>query len=104
MNPFTAGVLFKIALWAYAVGAAGSLLAVRKDRVANVLGFGSALAGGLCGGVAAVTALAGGGGSEPVGFELWGSLIPYVKLTVKLDALGAFFLLLVSFLAVALSL
>src|SRR5439155_11011703 len=36
-------------------------------------------------------------------FELWPSLIPYVQLTVKLDPLGAFFLLLVSALAVALS-
>ena len=47
--------------------------------------------------------LTSGAGDGRAAFELWPSLIPYLQLTVKLDPLGAFFVLIVSFLAVALS-
>ncbi len=92
--------LLQLSLGAYAVGILASLVALRSDRAANLVGFGSAVVGGLCGMGAAIGALLGG---EAQGFELWRSLVPYVQLTVKLDALAAFFLLVLSTLAIGLS-
>jgi hydrogenase-4 component B len=98
----SASLLLKFCCCAYLAGIIGSLLALRRERAANLIGFGAALLGGVCGIGAAVIALAGGD-LENARFELWPSLIPYVKLAVKLDPLGAFFLLIVSLLATALS-
>jgi hydrogenase-4 component B len=98
----SASLFLELCLCAYAAGAVGSLLAVQWERIANLVGFGSALLGGLLGSCAALTELLGAN-HRPVGFELWPSLIPYVRLVVKLDALGAFFLLILSVLSVALS-
>src|SRR5437899_3131277 len=95
-------VLLQLALSAYALGAVGSLLALRRERMANAIGFGSAAAGGAWGVLCAILALTSRSAVEAVSFELWPSLIPYIKLLVKLDALGAFFLLIVSLLALAL--
>src|SRR5205823_2734566 len=100
MDAFSAGLLLKITLCAYAVGAAGSPLALRREKLANLVAFGSASIAGLCGIAAALLALTGG---QTAAFELWPSLIPNVLLTVKLDPLGAFFLLIVSGLGLALS-
>jgi len=96
-------LLLKLALCAYAAGALGSLGALRRERLANLAGFGFALLGGILGLSAALAELIGGAGHQAVGFELWPSLIPYVRLAVRLDALGAFFLLIVSVLAISLS-
>ena len=94
--------LLQLALGAYAAGTLVSLLCVRLEKAANILGFGVAIFGGLCGlGAGAGTLLAGTGETSP--FKLW-SLSPYVRLTVHLDPLGAYFVLIVSLLAVALSL
>jgi hydrogenase-4 component B len=41
--------------------------------------------------------------AEGTTFELWPSLIPYLKLSIRLDPLSAFFVLLASFLGLALS-
>ncbi len=92
-----------MALGVYAAGALGSLLALRHQRLANLVGFGSATLAGGCGMGAALLALTGAPAPDAPTFELWPSLIPSVRLTVRLDALGAFFLLIVSILAVALS-
>src|SRR5437899_12394805 len=100
MDSFSSGLLLKMALWAYAIGAAGSLLAIRREKAANLIGFGSASVAGLCGIGAALLAL---GGGQSATFELWPSLVPTVLLTVKLDPVGAFFLLIVSGLGLALS-
>src|SRR5205085_2597202 len=43
------------------------------------------------------------GSAANTAFELWSSQVPYVRLGVKLDPLGAFFLLIVSALGLALS-
>jgi hydrogenase-4 component B len=96
-------LLFKFALWAYAAGIVGSLLALRREKAANLIGFGGASIASICGLGAAVLTLAPGTASAPATFELWPSLVPYVKLSIKLDPLGAFFLLIVSTLALALS-
>ena len=103
MTWLTPNLLLKIALGWYAAGVLASLLALRRERVANAVGFGSAVVASVCGIGAAMLALAGGPVREAVGFELWTSLVPYVKLTIKLDALGAFFVLIVSALGLALS-
>lgn len=94
--------LLKLTLCAYALGIICSLLFVRGERIANAVGFGSAALGGMLGISAALWMLLSG--AEPLTFEFWHSLVPYVKLTVRLDALGAFFVLIASTLALALSL
>jgi hydrogenase-4 component B len=102
MNFPFATPLLKGALSFYGLGIIAGLVAVRRERVANLLAFGSATLGGLCGVGAALAGLLSNGSAQPL-FELWRPLIPYLQLIVKLDALSAFFLLVVSFLAVALS-
>ena len=104
MDLLTPTLLLKLALCAYASGGAVALLAMRKEKLANLAGFGGALLGGGCGIASAMLALTSGSGATTPAFALWPSLVPYVDLTVKLDALGAFFLLIVSVLATALSL
>jgi hydrogenase-4 component B len=103
MDQLSSSLLLKAALWMYAIGGAGSLLALRREKLANVVGFGTAAVAGVFGIGAALVFLISGGAGQLVAFELWTSLIPYLRLTIKLDALGAFFLLIVSALAVALS-
>ncbi len=103
MDALSPHFLLRLALLAYAIGAAGSLLALRRERAANCIGFGGATLGGLCGMGAALLALTSRTAGSAAAFELWRSGIPYVKLTLKLDALGAFFVLLTSLLAAALS-
>jgi hydrogenase-4 component B len=100
----SSSLLLQIALCAYAAGAVGSLLALRHERTANLVGFGCATAAASCGMGAALLALTVQATPGAAAFELWHSLIPYLQLTVKLDPLGAFFLLIVSFLGLALSL
>ena len=104
MDLLSPAFLLKIALGAYAAGVVGSLLGLRRPSLANMLGFGCATLAGVAGIGAAVLALTAGAGTQTPAFELWPSLIPYVRLTVNLDALAAFFLLIVSLLAVGLSL
>ena len=41
--------LLKAALWMYAAGGVGSLLALRKEKLANLVGFGGGTLGGLSG-------------------------------------------------------
>jgi hydrogenase-4 component B len=95
--------LLKIALLAYAAGMVGSLSALGREKAANCIGFGGAILGGLCGIGAAVLGLASGAAGPAAAFEVWPSAVPYVKFSVKLDALGAFFVLIVSLLSVAVS-
>ncbi len=53
MDPFSPALLLKLALCVYGIGIVGSLLALRRERLANVLGFGSAinLLAGVCSGL-----------------------------------------------------
>ena len=96
-------LLLQASLWMYALGGLGSLAVARRDRLATWLGFGFPLIAGMFGIAGALSALLFGvPGPESV-FEVWPPLIPYIQFTVKLDALGAFFLLILSVLAVALS-
>jgi hydrogenase-4 component B len=103
MAAFSPLLALKVTLWAYAFGIVASLLALRRDKAATLLGFGSATIAGLAGIWAAILALTSPGPAHPAAFEFWPPLIPYLRLSVKLDALSAFFVLIVSLLAVALS-
>jgi hydrogenase-4 component B len=103
MDQLSSTFLLKAAFWIYALAGLGSLFALRKEKLANLLGFGGAALAGLCGIGAALVFLVSGRADQSSAFDLWTSLVPYVQLTVKLDALGAFFVLIVSALAVALS-
>jgi len=80
--------------WEFA-GAATGKLATSSGSAAR--------SGGLCGAASALALLTSDVAGNSVSFDLWTSLIPYVRLSLKLDALGAFFLLILSLLAVALS-
>ena len=103
MDLLPSALLLKLTFCAYGIGILGSLLALRREKLANALGFGSAIVASICGITAAILHLVSGSAANSAPFELWSSLIPYVKLGVKLDALGAFFLLIVSGLGLALS-
>ena len=96
-------LLLQIALCVYAAGAVGSLLALRHEKIATLFGFGCSTVAACFGIGAALLGLTSGPGEARAAFQLWPSLIPYLQLTVKLDPLGAFFVLIVSFLALALS-
>jgi hydrogenase-4 component B len=102
MDSFSPISLLKIALCAYGAGILVSLLALGSDRLATVLGFGCSMLAAVFGIAAAVLRLAATPG-EPTAFELWPSIVPYVRLTLNLDPLAAFFVLIVSVLALALS-
>jgi hydrogenase-4 component B len=103
MDSLSPEPFLKAAFCAYAAGALGSLLALRRERVANLVGFGSATVASLCGIWAALVALTSGQAQTATPFELWPSLVPYVQLSVKLDPLAAFFVLIVSIVGLALS-
>src|SRR5579872_4176817 len=103
MDQLSPSLFLKAALWTYAVGAAGSLLFMRRDWLATLVGFGGAILAGSFGLAAALLFLVSAPPQPASSFDLWTSLIPYLRLTVKLDPLGAFFLALLSLMAVALS-
>jgi hydrogenase-4 component B len=102
MNELSA-TLLTAALWAYVAGMVGALLFQRAERLANVIGFGLAAAGGFCGVLSCAAALATGAATTSRSFELFPSLIPYVRFSIHVDALGCFFGLIVSLLALAIS-
>jgi hydrogenase-4 component B len=103
MDPFAPESLLKSALCAFGIGILGSLLCLRREKAASLVAFGAASLASLCGLLAAIFALAGESARGAIEFELWPSLVPYVSLGVRLDALSAFFLLVVSTLGLALS-
>ena len=102
MNELSA-TLLTCALWAYVAGMVGALLFQRAERLANGFGFGLAAAGGFCGVLSCAAALATGAATGNRSFELFPSLIPYVRFSIHADALGCFFGMMVSLLAVAIS-
>ena len=102
MNELSA-TLLTCALWAYVAGMVGALLFQRAERLANGIGFGLAAVGGCCGVLSCASALATGAATASRSFELFPSLIPYVRFSIHADALGCFFGMMVSLLAVALS-
>jgi len=90
-------------LCGYVIGIGGGLLFLRREKLANAFSFGAASLAGLGSLLAALLFLSSGADTPAPQFELLPSLIPYIKFTVRLDPLGAFFLLIVSLLGFALS-
>src|ERR1051325_6009818 len=95
--------LLNLGLLGYVVGAAAGLFFLRFEKPACLFAFGSASLAGLCGVFSCAACLATGTAAANQSFELLPSLIPYVRFTVRLDPLGAFFGLIVSLLGLALS-
>src|SRR5437870_4174711 len=91
------GFWLKAALCAYGLGAVGGLLFLRREKLANIFSFGAATLAALSGVLAALTFLVSGAGPAAPQ-KLLPTLIPYIPFTVRLDPLGAFFLLIVSLL------
>ena len=90
-------------LGAYAAGATASLLARRSASATRALGHFGLCVGALAGVALAIRRMTGGG-SGAAGHALRAelpSLFPFAKLSLVLDGLGAFFLLVVSIVAVA---
>src|SRR5450756_1003942 len=81
---------------AYAAGATASLLAPRSARTARALGHFGLCVGALAGVALAIRCASG----ATLRVEL-PSLFPFAHLSLVLDGLGAFFLLVVSIVAVA---
>jgi len=97
------GTLLNLSLLGYVVGAVAGLLFLRAEKLANVFAFRLRRAGCPvrdC----LLRALSGHGvATANQSFELLPSLIPYVRFTGRLDPLGSFFGIVVSLLALALS-
>jgi hydrogenase-4 component B len=103
-------ILLLAALCGYAVAAVAGLLFMRRERLAAAFSFGLAAISGLSGLLGGLLLLAGTPANPDGSFELLpplipgiGPLMPGLWFTVRLDALGAFFLVIVSLLAVAVS-
>jgi hydrogenase-4 component B len=97
-------VLLEASLRCYALGAVAALLFVRQERAANAAAFGCATAGSALGLISALMTLSGAPIPAARSVQLWPSLIPYVRFSIQVDGLGAFFVLIVSVLGLALSL
>ena len=98
------------ALCGYSAAAAAGLLFLRRERLAAALSFGLASLSALSGLLAGLLFLAGAPANLDGPFDLLpplipgiAPLIPSLKCAVRLDALGAFFLVIVSLLALAVS-
>lgn len=102
-DPFYANFLLHLCLLLYLAGAGAGLLLLRFEKTANLFSFGCASFASLCGVLSCVIALGTGTAATNQSFDLFTSLIPYVQFTVRLDALSAFFGLIVSLLGLALS-
>src|SRR5437762_1186061 len=90
-------------LCGYVIGAVAGLVFMRREGLANVFSFGAASLSALGGLLAGLFFLAAGIGTPAPQSELLPALNPYIKFTVRIDPLSAFFLLIVSLLAFALS-
>jgi len=94
-------LLLKVTLIGYAVAAGLGLLFQSRERLANIFSFG-------IGALAALTGLWAAGetliaGATTPSLTLLEQGIPFIKLSIRLDPLSGFFLLIISLLALALS-
>jgi formate hydrogenlyase subunit 3/multisubunit Na+/H+ antiporter MnhD subunit len=99
----TPTTLLPLALLGYVLGGTAGLLFLRQEKLANWFSFGCATLAALCGVVACGESLITGATTNAAPIQLLPTLIPYLQFTVHLDALGAFFGLIVSLLGLALS-
>lgn len=101
MNPEAIVILsFQACLIAYLAGAFFSIVLMRRQKTANFVGFSCSIIGGLAGCSASLCAL--GQGSAP-SLVIWPLKMPLFAFAIHLDALSCFFILLISLLAIAIS-
>lgn len=91
--------LFGASVVAYLVSGLLAMTAGRKPHTANVVSHTGSLLGGIAGLIAAIRVLASGTGFS---VSLW-TIVPGVDVSFRVDPLSAFFLLVVSVLAIAVS-
>src|ERR1051326_6084625 len=96
-------LLLKLTLVFYVGGSLAALICWRREKLGSLLTFGSAAIGGLCGMSAAFLSLAGYAGQPNPHWEFLGSAIPYLKFSARFYTLSGFSVLIVSILALALS-
>ena len=94
-------VLLVLSLCGYLAGAAGGLLFMGREKLANAFAFGAAALSASGSLLSALLFLSSGAAAPRL--TLLPPLTPYISLTVRLDALGAFFLLILGLLGFALS-
>jgi hydrogenase-4 component B len=94
-------LLLAVCLLSYAGAAGLGLLLQRQDRLATVSSFGLGAIASIAGILAAIARLVFD--DDYSGFRILPSGVPFIDFTVRLDALGAFFLIVVSLLGLALS-
>src|ERR1041384_3729696 len=90
-----------VCLLSYAAAAALALLFQKKEALATVCSFGLGIVGATAGILAAIARLVFD--DERASWRVFPSGVPYIDFTVRLDALGAYFLIIVSLLAFSLS-
>jgi hydrogenase-4 component B len=95
--------LLLVSLWGYVIGALAGLLCVRFEKLAAVLSFGAAALAAFSGLLAGLFFLTAPAAPPAPQMELLPAFIPYMHLTLRLDALSAFFLLIVSLLGFSVS-
>jgi hydrogenase-4 component B len=95
----SAEALFLASLVLFGIGAIGSLVLRKRDHDANLWGNAAALLGSLCGIGSALEIL-----SNQSGFVVSaGSLSPLLSISSRVDALSAFFILVISMISLAAS-
>src|SRR6185437_4439561 len=96
--------LLQLCLLGYLVGAIAGLLFLRANKLANLFAFGCGALAALCGVVSCGIFLAtGAAAANQSSFEVFPSLIPYVRISARADPLGCFFCLIVSLVGLSLS-
>ena len=100
---FTPGNLLSVTFVAYVLGAVAGLCCLRHERLANALGFGLATLASACGLLAGGLCLAYSPAFGTVRMQLLPTLIPYLSFSIRVDALSAFFLVVVSAVGLAIS-
>src|ERR1700690_750459 len=100
---FTPATLLSVTFPAYALGAVAGLACFRRERLANGLAFGLATLAALCGLLAGGLCLMGSPAFDTVRMQLLPVLIPYLSISIRVDALSAFFLIVVSAVGLAIS-
>jgi len=95
--------LLAATLCTYAGGAVSGVLLCRREKLANICGFGAAMLAALCGLGLAFQGLAGGAAASRVALAWFPPLLPFIRFSVRIDALAAFFLLVVSLLTLAIA-
>ena len=95
--------LLTLTLLGYVAGAVSGLLFLRAEKLASFFAFGCASLAALGGVIYCASSLATDTAAASQSFELFPSLIPYMRFTVRTDPLGCFFGLIVSLLGLALS-